>query len=87
MTDWKAAVRTWEGNNFDRRTYTQPQPTKRVAAQDYEQRDYKDVQTQVEAEQQKRMIERICRKAGLWDEAKGAPVAGWREKLGEMKGA
>ena len=83
MSDWKAAVRTWEGHNYDRRT-TGQQP-KRVIAQEYSQRDYTDVQTQVETAQQRRMTERLCRDAGLWDETKGAPVDGWREKLDALR--
>lgn len=42
--DWKAVIRTWEKNNFNRaRT-----PTKTVIAQQYQQRDYSEVQKEFE---------------------------------------
>ena len=41
MRDWKAALRTWQANNFDRT----PQK-KTVVAQQYEQRDYSKEQQQ-----------------------------------------
>ena len=37
MTDWKAAVRTWEGNGYHN---NKPAPEKTVPAQQYSQRDY-----------------------------------------------
>ena len=36
MADWKAAVRTWEGNGY----HSKPVPIKTVPAQEYKQRDY-----------------------------------------------
>ena len=48
MQDWKAAVRTWEGNSYGNRS-----SPKVVSAQQYQQRDYSDEQ----AEAMRRMIE------------------------------
>ena len=43
MKDWKAAVRTWERDDRSKPgTSQQPQVPKKVAVQDYEQRDYSD---------------------------------------------
>lgn len=84
VADWRACVRTWEKRDSGGREI---KAAKVVAAQQYEQRDYKAVQEQVQTAQQMRMIERVCRNAGLWDEVNGKPVAGWREKLDAMKGA
>lgn len=38
MKDWKATIRTWEGNNYNRN-----KPVKVLPAQNFPQRDYKDV--------------------------------------------
>ena len=38
MADWRATIRTWERNNFNRGKLTT------VPAQDYHQRDYSDAQ-------------------------------------------
>lgn len=41
MTDWKAAVRTWEGNGYHNKPASgNPSPVKTVTAQQYSQRDY-----------------------------------------------
>lgn len=37
LTDWKAGVRTWEGNDYGKKSPTQSKP---VNAQQYSQRDY-----------------------------------------------
>ena len=42
MKDWKATIRTWEGNNYNRK-----QPVKVLPAQNFPQRDYKDVNEQI----------------------------------------
>ena len=65
-------------------------PAKRgkvLPAQDFNQRDYSGVQRELEEQQRKEIIESICRRNGLWDEASNKPVDGWREKLDAMKGA
>ena len=49
MTDWKAAVRTWEGNGYHNNN---PAPAKTVPAQQYSQRDYSDE----DAEARRRML-------------------------------
>ena len=59
----------------------------RVPAQDFEQRDYTDVQKQLEDETANRVVEMLCRENGLWNEAENKPVDGWREKLDAMRGA
>lgn len=59
----------------------------RVTAQDFEQRDYTDVQKQLEDETANRVVEMLCRENGLWNEAENRPVDGWREKLDAMRGA
>ena len=68
MRDWKAAVITWEKRDGNRG----PQrPAKTVLAQQYDQRDYSDVQRQIE-EQNDREIEEALRKKygdpvnGVW---------------------
>ena len=55
MQDWKAAVRTWEGNSYGNRS-----SPKVVSAQQYQQRDYSDEQ----AEAMRRMIEGANANAG-----------------------
>lgn len=55
MHDWKAAVRTWEGNSYGNRS-----SPKIVSAQQYQQRDYSDEQ----AEAMRRMIEGANANAG-----------------------
>ena len=59
----------------------------KVAAQDYEQRDYSDVNRQLLEETENHVVEMLCRENGLWNEAESRPVDGWREKLDAMKGA
>ena len=59
----------------------------RVAAQDFEQRDYTDVQKRLEDETANRVVEMLCRENGLWNETENRPVDGWREKLDAMRGA
>ena len=55
MSDWKAAVRTWEGNGYNNRS----SPTK-IKAQDYTQRDYSNEQE----EAMRRMIAGVNANAG-----------------------
>ena len=59
----------------------------KVAAQDYEQRDYSDVNRQLLEETENHVVEMLCRENGLWNEAESRPVDGWREKLDALKGA
>lgn len=55
MSDWKAAVRTWEGNG-----YNNARPVKTVTAQQYGQRDYSDE----DADAMRRMLEGMKANAG-----------------------
>jgi hypothetical protein len=54
MSDWKAAVITWERKDRGK-------PSKRVAAQEYAQRDYSGVQRDLVAEQNREMEEWLQR--------------------------
>jgi len=53
MKDWRATVRNWARRNAS----PEPEPVKRVIAQDFEQRDYSSVPD----EEMQRMAERIAR--------------------------
>ena len=63
----------------------QQRQQKVLPAQDFEQRDYTNVQKEIEERQRQRIIEAICRNNGLWDEANNKPVDGWREKMDQLK--
>ena len=78
MKDWKACVRTWEKRNTG--------ATKRVIAQDFEQRDYAEIDKQITESNNRHIIESLCKENGLWDEFNNKPISGWREKLDAMKG-
>lgn len=52
MKDWKACVLTWERRNGNSNS-------KNVTAQEYPQRDYENVQDQVNEELRKRVLERM----------------------------
>lgn len=58
-----------------------------VSAQDFEQRDYSDVQRQLMEKQNQEVIEHICRSSGLWDEANNKPVDNWEEQYEKLKEA
>ena len=60
-----------------------PAPVKRNSAGDYEQRDYSGIQQQAMDRTEQRIMERLCKQNGLWDDYKNAPVDGWREILKE----
>lgn len=62
-------------------------PVNKNPAANFEQRDYSTVQEEINQQQRARIVERLCKDAGLWDEANNKPVDGWREKLDAMKGA
>ena len=61
------------------------QTGKVLPAQNFQQRDYSEVDKQIQEAQRKRIIEMICRNNGLWDEANNKPVEGWREKMDQLK--
>ena len=61
MKDWKACVRTWEKRD-DRKPDAKP---KKVVAQDYEQRDYAQVQDDLIEQQNRRIAERLKQKKVL----------------------
>ena len=56
-----------------------------LPAQDFKQRDYSEVQKQLEQEQHKHIVEMLCKNNGLWDEINGCPVEGWRAKLDQLE--
>ena len=60
--DWKAVIRTWERNNFNRGG--PKTPTKTVVAQQYEQRDYSGVQADLMSEQDREMEEWMRNEVG-----------------------
>ena len=61
-------------------------PSGRVLpAQDFQQRDYSEVQKQLEKEQHNHIVEMLCRNNGLWDEINNCPVEGWRAKLDQLE--
>lgn len=62
MKDWKAAVRNWWRRDGEARPpASSPSPIKQVVAQNYEQRDYSDVQARALEAQRKRLEERMRR--------------------------
>lgn len=56
-----------------------------LPAQDFSQRDYSEVQKQIEKEQHDHIVEMLCRNNGLWDEINNCPVEGWRAKLDQLE--
>ena len=61
------------------------QTGKVLPAQNFQQRDYTEVEKEMQERQRERIIEMICRNNGLWDEANNKPVEGWREKMDQLK--
>lgn len=55
VKDWRACIRTWEQNAKER----QVTPAKVVTAQQYDQRDYSGVQSDIERRQRERFAERL----------------------------
>ena len=76
-----------------RRWEDEPMPAKKaevvkqrvLPAQDFGQRDYSEVQKELEEQQRNRIVEMLCRNNDLWDETNSKPVDGWREKLDQLK--
>ena len=60
MKDWQATVRNWSTGSTQRQAPAQKkEPAKRVTAQEYEQRDYHDIQEEFERAQTERIIARL----------------------------
>ena len=81
MKDWRAAVRYWARLDAAKVPKPVQAPVKKNSAGDYEQRDYSGIQQQVMDRTEQRIMERLCKQNGLWDDYKDAPVDGWREIL------
>lgn len=62
MSDWRAAVRTWEHNSRERATPSKAAKT--IVAQQYTQRDYSGVQDEVQAAQDAEIMAYLNRGAG-----------------------
>ena len=60
MSDWKAAVITWEKREKNNNRFSPSQPKKTVSAQEYAQRDYEDEQQAA----MRRMLEGVKTNAG-----------------------
>ena len=61
------------------------QTGKVLPAQNFQQRDYSEVDKQIQEAQRKRIIEMLCRNNGLWDEINNCPVENCREKLDQIE--
>ena len=59
----------------------------RVSAQDFQQRDYSEVDKALQEETASHVVEMLCRENGLWNEQENRPVDGWEEKLDAIRGA